>query len=238
VSRAGNAVQAAEMVLIRLAYAADLPTPDELIARLADQPAPSLVQTTPVARNGGGGGQALRQPLSQEAPRSFSPAPAPEGAPRALAGPQTYLQLIALAGERRDLLLKHALEASLLPIAFAEGRIEVALAEGADPGIIQTLSARLKTWTGRNWMVSVSNQAPAGLTLREQQKQREADAKATAHEDPLVQAILETFPGARVMRVDVRPELPPAPPPETDAEIEARFDAEADFGSDDDIEDD
>ena len=191
----------------------------------------------PVARNGGGG-QALRQPLSQEAPRSFSPAPAPEGAPRALAGPQTYLQLIALAGDRRDLLVKHALEASLRPIAFAEGRIEVALAEGADPGIIQTLSARLKTWTGRNWMVSVSNQAPAGLTLREQQKQREADAKATAHEDPLVQAILETFPGAKVMRVDVRPELPPAPPPETDAEIEARFDAEADFGTDDDIEDD
>ena len=239
VSRAGNALQAAEMVLVRLAYATELPTPDELIARLADQPAPQgIASTAPVVRNSGGSGQAMRQPLPQEGPRSFSPAPTPEGVTQAIAGPKSYLELIALAAERRDVLLKIALEASLRPIAFAEGRIEVALTEGADPAIIQTLSARLKAWTGRNWMVTVSNRAPAGLTMREEQKQREAVAKATDHEDPLVQAILETFPGAKVMRVDVRPELPPAPPAETDAEIEARFDAVADFGPDDEIEDD
>ena len=50
VSRAGNALQAAEMVLIRLAYAADLPTPDELLARLADQPAPVAPQPAPPPR--------------------------------------------------------------------------------------------------------------------------------------------------------------------------------------------
>jgi len=240
VSKAGNALQAAEMVLVRLAYATELPTPDELIARLADQPAPQGISTASVVRNSnnGGGGQAMRQALPQEAPRSFSPAPAPEGAPQALAGPRTYLELIALAAERRDLLLKHALEASLRPIAFADGRIEVALSEGADPAIIQTLSARLKAWTGRNWMVTVSTRAPAGLTMREEQKQREAVATATAHEDPLVRAILETFPGAKVKPVRLRPELPPAPPPESDAEIEARFEAAADFGGDNDIEDD
>src|SRR5690606_32326959 len=36
-ARAGNALQAAEMTLIRLAYAADLPSPDEVISKLTQQ---------------------------------------------------------------------------------------------------------------------------------------------------------------------------------------------------------
>jgi len=215
VSRAGNALQAAEMVLIRLAHAADLPTPDEVIARLSSQPQPSTpVAAGPLPRHGGGAPQALRQ--LEAAPRpSYEPAPAPQPGPRAEAGPQSYMELIALAGEKRDLIVKRALEASLRPISFADGRLEVALAEGADPGIIQTLSARLKQWTGRSWMVSVSSAAPAGPTIKELAEARQQAEFSAAHEDPLVQAILETFPGARVSNVIVRepsapmPELPP-----------------------------
>jgi len=240
VAKAGNAVQAAEMVLIRLAYAADLPSPDELIERLSNQPPSSAPMATPSAPRGNGGGpSAMRQPSAMPQAIQSSPAPRPvveaPPAPKASAGPWSYAELVALAGENRDLLVKHALEASLRPISFAEGRIEVALAPGADPAIIQTLSARLKAWTGRNWMVTVSNSPPAGPTLREQQKQREDVAKAEAHEDPLVRAILETFPGAQV-KVKLRSEAPPAPPAASDDELEAQLDniveADADFGPD------
>jgi DNA polymerase III subunit gamma/tau len=223
VAGAGNALQAAEMVLIRLAHAADLPSPDELLARLANQPAPAPLAPPPIGRNGGGGPQAMRY----EAPR-FEAAPAREvqNAPQGLASPQNYAELVALAGEKRDLIVKHALEASLLPIAFGESRLEVALVEGADPGIIQTLSARLKAWTGRNWMITVSSQAPAGPTLRQREQQRQRDELDAAHEDPLVRAILETFPGARVANVKLRDEdtpaeaadLPPLPEDEEDDE--------------------
>src|SRR5690606_24408057 len=107
VAKAGNALQAAEMVLIRLAHAADMPTPDELIAKLSNQPAPQApVVTTPIIRSGGGAPQALRQ--LEPAPRpAFEPSPASPPAPRAAAGPQTYMELIALAGEKRDLIVKH-----------------------------------------------------------------------------------------------------------------------------------
>jgi DNA polymerase-3 subunit gamma/tau len=206
VSKAGNALQAAEMVLIRLAHAADLPTPDELIARLGNQPSPGPVLTAPVTRpSGGGGAQAMRL----EAPRVAAAAqPAPQSAPRALAAPRTYLELVALAGEKRDLIVKVALESSLRPVSFADGRLEVALVEGADPGIIQTLSARLETWTGKRWMVTVKTNAPAAPTIREQKAEVEAASAAVAHQDPLVQKILETFPGATV-RVKVKEEQVP-----------------------------
>ncbi len=202
VAKAGNALQAAEMVLVRLAYAADLPTPDELIAKLADTPR-SAPQMLPVGRGNGGGPQALRQLEAPPRP-SIQSAPQPQDAPRAEASPRTYMELIALAGERRDLIVKRALEASLKPISFADGRLEVAFADNIDPGIIQTLSARLKLWTGRNWMVTVSREAPAGPTVRQLEQQAAEARLSEAHEDPLVQAILSSFPGARVANVKVR----------------------------------
>ena len=82
--------------------------------------------------------------------------------------------------------------------------------------------------------------------MRDEQKLREAEAKAHAHEDPLVQAILETFPGAKVTRVSIGAETSPPSPPPSDDELEAQLEAgldlpeelDADFGLDDNDEDD
>jgi DNA polymerase-3 subunit gamma/tau len=154
-------------------------------------------------------------PVAEPLPPQAEAAPAPPM-------PTSYAELVALAGARRDLLLKHALEADIRPVSFDLGRIEVALTERADPGIVQTLSARLKTWTGRPWLVTVSTRGAAAPTIREQKAERAAARQAEAHDDPLVQAILETFPGAKVVNVQVRedadgePLLPPIPEPDED----------------------
>jgi DNA polymerase-3 subunit gamma/tau len=214
IAEARDAVQAAEMVLVRLAYAADLPSPDEVVAKLSGAPAPAPATTSPVPRGNGGGvtgnGGGAAQALRAEPRFEPSPIPAPQSDTTALVNPRSYTELIALAGEKRDLMVKRALEASLHPVTFAEGRLEVALAEGADPGIIQTLHARLKLWTGRTWMVSVRSDVAAGPTLKQQADERKSQAKAAAHEDPLVRAIMETFPGAQVEVDEVSAAAPPA----------------------------
>ncbi|MEO6395284.1 MAG: DNA polymerase III subunit gamma/tau [Devosia sp.] len=194
IGKAGDALQAAEMVLVRLAYAADLPGPDELIAKLTNAPAPAA-ETRPVRNGGGvaGGPQAVRQ----IAPR-VEAAPRPTAVPQAFANPRSYLDLVALAGEKRDVLLKIALETQLRPVAFREQSIEVALAPGADPGVIQTLSRRLKEWTGQVWGISVSRNAPAGPTIRDIKDRHSEALAAEAQQDPLVQAILDMFPGSTV----------------------------------------
>jgi DNA polymerase-3 subunit gamma/tau len=230
ISRAGNAAQAAEMVLIRLGYAADLPSPDELVERLSTQPVGSGGGSS-APRGSGGSAPALRLEPSRAA--VAAPTPTPRDIPSAVALPQSYAELVALAGAKRDLLVKHALEANLTPISFAEGRIEVALVEGADPAIVQTLSGRLKQWTGRNWLITVSQAPGAGPTIRQVRQEREQAVKAEAGEDPLVRAILDTFPGAKVTRVTLREAEPPQPPPPSDDELEAQIEAEADFGDED-----
>jgi DNA polymerase-3 subunit gamma/tau len=214
VARAGNALQAAEMVLVRLVYAADLPTPDDLIGRLMSQPGngpgpaaagpPSRPAMAPQARlaevpRGQGAPQAMLQP----APAAAEPMPSPK----------SFAELIALAAARRDLIVKYALEGSLSPVSFAEGRIEVALIEGADPGILQTLSARLRAWTGKPWLVTMSTRPAEAPTLRQLAREREREEQAKALEDPLVKAIVDTFPGARVTVEQMLPaDMPPTDP--------------------------
>ena len=231
VAKAANGLQAAEMVLIRLAHAADLPTPDELIAKLANQPMPTPA-TAPAPRPSGptggapsgggssGGASAMRVASSQPEPVAVAQ---PVAQPAMPAGPQTYAELIEMARNRRDILVVTALEQSLRPVSMTDGRLEVALVEGADPGIIQTLSARLKFWTGRHWMVSVSTTAEAAPTIREVRDQRRADEVAEAKADPLVQAILAQFPGSE-LRVVEKIESPP---------VEAYLDAIRDEDEDD-----
>ena len=69
----------------------------------------------------------------------------------------------------------------------------------------------------------VSNKAPEGLTIRQENEKKTQAQHAAAHEDPLVKAILDAFPGAKVVNVKVRddaaviePEVPPAPIEEDD----------------------
>jgi DNA polymerase-3 subunit gamma/tau len=226
VQKAGNAVQAAEMVLVRLAYAADLPSPDELIGKLSNAPVSSAPPSAPMPRGGGGGPSALRA-VPDVAPR-FEPAPAPVVSPpapaaQAFANPRTYADLVALAGEKRDILVKLALKNSLRPVSIGDGRLEVALVENADPAIIQNLMAKLKLWTGRQWVISLANDAAHVPTMREQRNEHIEAAHDEAHQDPLVQAILDTFPGSTV-RVTVKHEQIP---------IEAYADAIRDSDEDD-----
>jgi DNA polymerase III subunit gamma/tau len=230
-ARAGNALQAAEMTLIRLAYAADLPSPDEVISKLTQQgtlptgsSAPALPPRVP-----SGGASAMRMEAVQVTPvpvATPAPAPSPAARPQAVVQPAlatvaTYKDLIALAAAKRDVLVKLALESQMRPVSFEQGRIEVALSDGADPGIIATLSARLQTWTGQRWLVMVSTRPPEGLTLRQEAEQKKQAATDAAHDDPLVKAIMETFPGAKLVNVTVReeaavPDLPPPPIEEDD----------------------
>ena len=196
VKTAGNGLQAAEMVLVRLAYASDLPSPDEIIGRLQNG-TPSAGGSTPSIPHRGpvNAGPALR--ALETSPR-YETAPVAASAVQSLPSPRSYLELVALAAEKRDVMLKIALEQKMRPVAFREKSIEVALVEGTDPAVIQTLSARLREWTGQIWGVSVSRSPASGPTMRDVKEQHHAAAKAEAVDDPLVKAILDKFPGAKV----------------------------------------
>ena len=141
----------------------------------------------------------------------IAPVPDAQTAPAALKI-TTFPELVALAGEKRDLMTKAALEADVRLVRIEDGRLEVALERSAARTLINDLSRKLEQWTGRRWTVIVSNEA-GQTTLRSQNEVQKNQRERAAESDPRVQEVLARFPGAKV--VEVRKLA--AEPPESDA---------------------
>jgi DNA polymerase-3 subunit gamma/tau len=211
VSYAGQPLLAAEMVLIRLAHAADLPTGDELL-KLAKQ-SPPAEKTSPMI---------MAQPVKRELPMAESvgalalkpEASAPQ-APTETRAFANFADIIALVVEKRDVKLKGDLERFVRPIRIAPGQIELAMEQGASPGLPGELSRKLEAWTGRRWMVLVAKEG-GDKPLALQKKDAKESAFRAAREEPAVQAILKRFPGSTV--TDVRDPETLKPVEESDEE--------------------
>ena len=206
VKQADRPIMAAEMALVRLTHAADLPTPDEALKLMRDgsgaAPAGNATPAPAPRPPSGGGNVAL---AARPVLASANPMPVFASAAQVSAKPQVVLasleDVVALASQHRDITLKLALERDVRPVRFEQGRIEFSLAEGSSRTLATDLSRKLREWTGQTWMVAVVN-AEGGATLREQAEAVRGRRESDAASHPAVRAVLERFPGARI--VDVR----------------------------------
>jgi DNA polymerase-3 subunit gamma/tau len=237
VQAAGRPLAAAEMLLVRIAYVADLPTPDEVIRSLDD--------------GGGAGSGALLRPQGNGGGASAGPGPAAVSAPtsaprydasrgggsRAMAvqsapAPQqatlaqnaaalvinNFADLVALASDKRDIQTKLALERDVRLVRFEDGTLEIALEPGAAKTLVNDLSRKLQTWTGRSWMVVISRE-PGAPTLKSVADVKKAELEVGVRADPLVKAVLERFPGAEIVGVRGGKDAPSEPPTTAEPEI-------------------
>jgi DNA polymerase III subunit gamma/tau len=203
---------AAEMVLVRIAYVADMPTPDEAIRMIeqnggatairaaisTDRPGPapstSAVATAPIrsttAPRAGTEAAARSKPAEPVSDAQSEPARRISSLP----------ELVALASEKRDLLIKGALETDVRLVRIEDGRLEVALERSASRTLVGDLARKLEQWTGRRWTVIVSNEL-GQATLREQNLVEKNQRERAAEADPRVKEVLARFPGTKVIEV-------------------------------------
>jgi len=229
---------AAEMVLVRIAYVADMPTPDEAI-RMIDQNGGGSATVTASAPSRGGPASTMSSSAPtamarmQSAPRSGPEASArPQmqlvnAAPEAQAEPArritSFPELVALASDKRDVLTKSALEADVRLVRIEDGQLEISLERHAQRTLVNDLSRKLEQWTGRRWTVIVSN-AQGQPTLREQSLAEKSQRERTAEADPRVQEVLARFPGTKV--IEVRRLAPEPPESDVSAEVTDEFDGD------------
>ena len=197
---AARPIAAAEMLLVRLAYAADLPTPDEALKMLDQQGGSAGGHAPSAPRGGGGGGGGGGASALAVATRSM-PVAAVQNAAQPAMRLDRFEDLVALADEKRDLVLKRTLETDIRLVRFEDGVIEFAPAAGASVNLAADLGKKLQEWTGRRWLVAVSSQQ-GQETLREVSDRETAQVLADVSANRVVRAVLDAFPGARV--VDVR----------------------------------
>jgi DNA polymerase-3 subunit gamma/tau len=219
---APSPLQAAEMVLVRLAYVADLPSPAEIIRAMDGAPAAPATASSASPRvsagpapvgNGGGGTSAIGSLAMREAPELLSKG-APAAAPN-LPQPQSFLQVVELFEKSHEALLRAHLFAHVHLVHFEVGRIELRPDETAPRDLPNKLGSMLSQWTGQRWVVSVSSEA-GEATLKEQAEARDQSMKSEAARDPLVRAVLDAFPGARIESVRETVAPPAEPMPDAD----------------------
>ncbi len=218
VEQAPDRRAAAEMVLIRLCYAADLPTPGDLVRRLTEGGA---VPSTPRPAGGapppfdggtvratvGNGpastdGSAVRA-VANGAP-AFQPDPTPSPAPPPIASQpprlSSFREVAMLVAERREPLLHGALLHQVHLVRFAPPVIELRPVPDAPRDLAPRLAALLLDATGTRWTIALSREA-GDPTLHDQGEAADQARRGAAAEHPLVRAILDAFPGARISRV-------------------------------------
>jgi len=187
-------------VLVRLAYAADLPTPGDALKALqegTDVPAGSPASGPSGGGGGGaraaagGGSEARGRPMEQS-----SPAPAQSPAPQARAFPD-LAAVAALAEELREGLLAAFLVNQVRPVRFEPGTLEFAAEGNVSREMVQKLKGFLEEHTGMPWSVALARESTAE-TIADKRAQARQAARNDAAGHPLVKAVLETFPGATV----------------------------------------
>ncbi|MBI1391131.1 MAG: DNA polymerase III subunit gamma/tau [Alphaproteobacteria bacterium] len=209
---APDAAAAAEIAIIRLAYAADLPTPDEALRMLAKGEHRAAAGAPTRDGRGGEGPRAVLRARSAHSSRGGPAAgvaalsiaarsdpagrDAPEPSARPSAAPRfaTFEDVVKQAEAARETKFKVELETFVRLVSFEQGRVAIALADGAPKELPGKLLQRLKDWTGEAWAVSVDAGAMGKETIRDRRI-------ATVMADPIVKRAFELFPNAEIMGV-------------------------------------
>jgi DNA polymerase-3 subunit gamma/tau len=208
-------LMAAEMVLIRLCHAADLPGGEEL-AKIVKQ-AQGSDRVVPMSAR-----EMLRSnsdaPVETQSNLAVKPQAQVATAPTETRAFTSLKDLVAIATEKRDIKLKTDLESLIRPIRVAPGQFEIALEPGAHPGLPGEIARKLEAFTGMRWMVMVAKDGGDKPVSRQRQEAKD-NLFLSAREHPDVQAVLKRFPGAEIIDVKVPDDsLPPPNMSESDEE--------------------
>lgn len=211
--------QAVDIILLRLCYLAALPTPNEIIERARDeegailQPQPS--RSPPVAVARASTEVSAAQPSMGQPGQPSAALPGPSPVPSSsrererqgqgqVAVPDTFEALLALLGEKREMLLKNCLENDTHLISYEPGQIRLRFLPAVPKETARRLRDLLTLWTGMPWDVKTGDEQGAP-TIRESTQKARAEIRAQLLADPLVQTALATFPEAEIEHIDDQP---------------------------------
>jgi DNA polymerase-3 subunit gamma/tau len=190
VQSAPSPLLAAEMLLVRLAYVADLPPPAELAAALKPKrsaaPGPQPATAEVIVARDPPPGPGLAEPPAAPAPTPPSPGSFAEA-----------VELFRLHDQPR---LYSWLHDHVRVVHFEPGRIEIAQAAEVPAAWPQEAAQCLSQWTASAWRLRAV-EGPGAATLAELAAARQLARIESLAGDPRIKPILEHFPGARIVEV-------------------------------------
>ena len=199
---APSPIMAAEMIIIRLTHAADLPPTEDLIKKIESELQGANKGKNLETPSKNMGAQAISHEIFQPKQNNASNLKVAPAADEGI-GIFSYTKfedILELVKQNRDVKLLVDIENGLRLVTYRPGYIEFTPTEFAPANLAQRLSNRLKEWTGSRWAVSVVQNGEAETIFEKKEKDaKELETEAYAH--PFVKEALVQFPAARIVNV-------------------------------------
>lgn len=186
-------IDALEMILIRIAYSANLPTPYELLNDVKKNS--SLVSYSAVPAV-----SVRQESVPAEKKNSNLSSPAPVAEVSATAGSAVFNKpedLIEYMENHKKILAACALKQDVSIHEFRDGYIKMTADIKIDTDFLMNLHKILLEATGKEWKIDSSHGA-LGETIAAKERAAEEEYKRNISEYPLVKAILAEFKGAKI----------------------------------------
>ena len=182
-------IDALEMILIRIAYSANLPTPQELLDDVKKNS--NLSQTRPEnsSRNFG-----ASPALGEKKTFSEQNITTENKASTAILSVDDLMRYLE---EHRQPLLEYALKHDVAFEAFAEGNVKISVGEKVGNDLVMSLHKVLTEATGKKWQIDIVR-GKLGETIADKENAKAEENKKNVMEYPLVRAIMEEFRGAKI----------------------------------------
>lgn len=206
---APSPIAAAEMVLIRLAYAANLPAPADLVKQVqSGGGAPAT--GGPAVAGGGGNVTAIG---GQQAPMAGQGGPTARQSAQVVAlhqggadypkhpMPVDFEKLVALFQAEKEATLAVVLKDHVRLVDYQPGKLTVNTTRRTPPDFVMRVKQCLKAWTGEDWQIAITQDSEGDDTLRTQEIKRDKKRKDEAMAEPIVKALLASFPDAELLAV-------------------------------------
>jgi DNA polymerase-3 subunit gamma/tau len=205
---APSPVMAAEMIIIRLTHAADLPPTDELIKTIESKLRPDGNEKKIENPQKPLDTSSANNELAKAKHNNYSNLKIATAVNEEV-GIFNYIKfdhILELIKQKRDVKLLMDIESGLRLVSYRPGYIEFTPTDLAPANLAQRLSNRLKEWTGIRWAVSVVQDGEA-QTIVEKKERNAKDLETEAYAHPFVKEALVQFPAARIVNVISRKKL-------------------------------
>ena len=211
VSSAPNAMMAAEMAIIRLTHVADLPSPEELIKKIQNDPNPPVSVSNGPSIANNSENKVPQQKNIQVSPNSSGTKLSNEGTIGVVVSRtqeedplhkySEFNQVLELIRSHRDMKLLYDVETYVRVVKYLPGRLEFEPTKESPKDLAQRLGQKLQDWTKSRWAITLVNEG-GGATIAEQKLEAKDDLHAKVSSHPLVKATLLAFPNSEIRNVN------------------------------------
>jgi len=213
-----NPISAAEMVIVRLTYSSNLPTPEDLVKQIKNAPQPSTQPSVPPQDSIGGGGTGAAAQATTHIENSLNDGGAPQafnviqGSGQAairvsdpvptvdeeyITSPTSFADMVKLFEKQGEADIAFHLNDNVRPVSYDIGRVDIRINDRAPNNLISRMSTSLNKWTGKSWMISRSSEE-GDDSLYEQDVAEQSALKKMVLSNDLIKSVLSSFEGANI----------------------------------------